>query len=110
MKGMLYDEQRRASTTPIDDLWYKNAIIYCLDGREVRRLEWRRYRRLGGLTRRLDYLAGLGSQTLLLGGFSNEQVQQTDTWLGVPVEITQSGGAPRRMKKKFGRAKSQLIG
>ena len=44
----------------IEDLWYKNAIIYCLpigkfmdsDGDGVGDLE--------GLSRRLNYLAGLG--------------------------------------------------
>jgi maltose alpha-D-glucosyltransferase/alpha-amylase len=53
----------------IDDLWYKNAILYCLDvetyvdgnGDGVGDFE--------GLTRRLDYLAGLGVTCLWLQPF-----------------------------------------
>jgi maltose alpha-D-glucosyltransferase / alpha-amylase len=53
----------------IDDLWYKNAVIYCLDvetyvdgnGDGVGDFE--------GLTRRLDYLAGLGVTCIWLQPF-----------------------------------------
>jgi len=58
-----------AGTMAIEDLWYKNAIIYCLpigkyqdsDGDGVGDLE--------GLSRRLDYLAGLGVTCLWLQPF-----------------------------------------
>ena len=53
----------------IDDIWYKNAIIYCLDvgtfvdgnGDGIGDFE--------GLTRRLDYLAGLGVTCIWLQPF-----------------------------------------
>ena len=48
-----------AHRSPIDDLWYKNAIIYCLDVEKVDS-NGDGIGDFGGPTRRLDYLAGLG--------------------------------------------------
>ena len=45
---------------PIDDLWHKNAIIYCLDVEKYVDSNGDGIGDFGGLTRRLDYLAGLG--------------------------------------------------
>jgi maltose alpha-D-glucosyltransferase / alpha-amylase len=53
----------------IDDIWYKNAVIYCLD---VEKYVDGNDDGIGdfiGLTRRLDYLAGLGVTCLWLQPF-----------------------------------------
>jgi maltose alpha-D-glucosyltransferase/alpha-amylase len=60
---------RRRPTTAINDLWYKNAVIYCLsvgtfmdaDGDGIGDFE--------GLMRRLDYLHGLGITAIWLMPF-----------------------------------------
>src|SRR5919206_369288 len=49
-----------AHRPPIDDLWYKNAIIYCLDVEKYVDSDGDGIGDFGGLTRKLDYLAGLG--------------------------------------------------
>jgi trehalose synthase len=41
------------------DLWWKNAVVYCIDVEQF-------HRDLGGLTNRLDYLAGMGVSCLWL--------------------------------------------
>lgn len=50
----------------IDDLWYKNAIIYCLDVETYLDANGDGVGDFTGLTRRLDYLAGLGVTCLWL--------------------------------------------
>jgi maltose alpha-D-glucosyltransferase / alpha-amylase len=50
----------------IEDLWYKNAIIYCLDVETYMDASGDGVGDLEGLTRRLDYLAGLGVTCLWL--------------------------------------------
>src|SRR6187455_622657 len=50
----------------IDDLWYKNAIIYCLDVEKYQDANGDGVGDFEGLTRRLDYLAGLGVTCLWL--------------------------------------------
>jgi maltose alpha-D-glucosyltransferase / alpha-amylase len=54
---------------PIDDLWYKNAIIYCLDVEKYVDANGDGIGDFGGLTRRLDYLAGLGITCVWLQPF-----------------------------------------
>ncbi len=44
----------------IDDLWYRNAVIYCLDLSSFADGNGDGMGDFAGLTRRLDYLAGLG--------------------------------------------------
>ena len=44
----------------IDDLWYKNAVIYCLDVETFMDANGDGVGDFAGLTRRLDYLAGAG--------------------------------------------------
>ncbi len=44
----------------IDDLWYKNAVIYCLDVETFMDSDADGVGDFEGLSRRLDYLAGLG--------------------------------------------------
>ena len=44
----------------IDDLWYKNAIIYCLDVEKYQDANGDGIGDFEGLSRRLDYLSGLG--------------------------------------------------
>ena len=44
----------------IDDLWYKNAVIYCLDVEKFQDANGDGVGDFEGLMRRLDYLAGLG--------------------------------------------------
>ena len=53
----------------IDDLWYKNAIIYCLDVEKFVDADGDGIGDFAGLTRRLDYLAGLGVTCLWLQPF-----------------------------------------
>ena len=53
----------------IDDLWYKNAVIYCLDVKTYVDGNGDGIGDFAGLTRRLDYLAGLGVTCLWLQPF-----------------------------------------
>ena len=53
----------------IDDLWYKNAIIYCLDVEKYVDSNGDGIGDFDGLTRRLDYLAGLGITCVWLQPF-----------------------------------------
>ncbi len=53
----------------IDDLWYKNAVIYCLDVKTYVDGNGDGVGDFAGLTRRLDYLAGLGVTCLWLQPF-----------------------------------------
>ncbi len=53
----------------IDDLWYKNAIIYCLDVEKYLDSDGDGIGDFGGLTRKLDYLSGLGVTCVWLQPF-----------------------------------------
>jgi maltose alpha-D-glucosyltransferase / alpha-amylase len=53
----------------IDDLWYKNAIIYCLDVEKYIDANGDGVGDFEGLTRKLDYLAGLGVTCVWLQPF-----------------------------------------
>ena len=53
----------------IDDIWYKNAVIYCLDVEKYVDGNGDGVGDFAGLTRRLDYLAGLGVTCLWLQPF-----------------------------------------
>jgi maltose alpha-D-glucosyltransferase/alpha-amylase len=53
----------------IDDLWYKNAIIYCLDVEKYIDANGDGVGDFEGLTRKLDYLAGMGVSCLWLQPF-----------------------------------------
>jgi maltose alpha-D-glucosyltransferase / alpha-amylase len=53
----------------IEDLWYKNAIIYCLDVETYMDASADGVGDFEGLSRRLDYLAGLGINCLWLQPF-----------------------------------------
>ena len=53
----------------IDDLWYKNAIIYCLDVEKYIDATGDGVGDFNGLTRKLDYLAGMGVTCLWLQPF-----------------------------------------
>ena len=53
----------------IDDLWYKNAVIYCLDVEKYVDGNGDGVGDFEGLTRRLDYLAGLGITCIWLQPF-----------------------------------------
>src|SRR5690242_13782708 len=53
----------------IDDLWYKNAVIYCLDVKTYVDGNGDGIGDFAGLTRRLDYLSGLGVTCLWLQPF-----------------------------------------
>ena len=53
----------------IDDLWYKNAIIYCLDVEKYVDTNGDGVGDFAGLTRKLDYLAGLGVTCVWLQPF-----------------------------------------
>ncbi|MGH6884841.1 MAG: alpha-amylase family glycosyl hydrolase, partial [Geminicoccales bacterium] len=51
------------------DLWWKNAIVYCLDVETFQDSNGDGIGDLVGLTRRLDHLAGLGVSCLWLMPF-----------------------------------------
>jgi maltose alpha-D-glucosyltransferase / alpha-amylase len=53
----------------IDDLWYKNAVIYCLDVEKFLDANDDGIGDFVGLTRKLDYLAGLGVTCVWLQPF-----------------------------------------
>ncbi len=53
----------------IDDLWYKNAVLYCLDVEKYVDANGDGIGDFVGLSRRLDYLAGLGITCLWLQPF-----------------------------------------
>jgi maltose alpha-D-glucosyltransferase/alpha-amylase len=53
----------------IDDLWYKNAIIYCLDVEKYQDADGDGIGDFEGLMRRLDYLQGLGVTCVWLQPF-----------------------------------------
>jgi maltose alpha-D-glucosyltransferase / alpha-amylase len=48
----------------IDDLWYKNAILYCLDVEKYLDTNDDGIGDFVGLTRKLDYLAGLATASI----------------------------------------------
>ncbi len=54
----------------IDDLWYKNAIVYCLDVKTFMDSNGDGVGDFEGLTRRLPYLAGLGVEAIWLLPFN----------------------------------------
>jgi len=53
----------------IDDLWYKNAILYCLDVEKYQDTDGDGIGDFEGLMRRLDYLQGLGVTCIWLQPF-----------------------------------------
>ena len=53
----------------IDDLWYKNAVIYCLDVEKYQDANGDGIGDFEGLSRRLDYLPGLGVTCVWLQPF-----------------------------------------
>jgi len=53
----------------IEDLWYKNAVIYCLDVEKYMDSDGDGVGDFEGLSRRLDYLAGLGVTCVWLQPF-----------------------------------------
>jgi maltose alpha-D-glucosyltransferase/alpha-amylase len=53
----------------IDDLWYKNAVIYCLDVEKYQDASGDGIGDFEGLMRRLDYLVGLGATCVWLQPF-----------------------------------------
>jgi maltose alpha-D-glucosyltransferase/alpha-amylase len=53
----------------IDDLWYKNAVIYCLDVEKYQDANGDGVGDFEGLMRRLDYLSGLGATCVWLQPF-----------------------------------------
>jgi len=53
----------------IEDLWYKNAVIYCLDVEKYMDADGDGCGDFEGLSRRLDYLAGLGATCVWLQPF-----------------------------------------
>ncbi|MBX3441733.1 MAG: alpha-amylase family protein [Planctomyces sp.] len=61
--------QRPVGTMSIEDLWYKHAIIYCLDVETYLDANGDGVGDFDGLRRRLDYLAGLGVTCLWLQPF-----------------------------------------
>ncbi|HET8643910.1 MAG TPA: alpha-amylase family glycosyl hydrolase, partial [Vicinamibacteria bacterium] len=54
---------------PIEDLWYKNAVLYCLDVETYMDSNDDGIGDFEGLSRRLEYLAGLGVTCLWLQPF-----------------------------------------
>jgi maltose alpha-D-glucosyltransferase/alpha-amylase len=61
--------ERESIDMSIQDLWYKNAIIYCLDVEKYQDANGDGVGDFEGLKRRLDYLAGLGVTCVWLQPF-----------------------------------------
>lgn len=55
----------------LDDLWYKNAVIYCLDVEKYLDANGDGIGDFDGLSRRLEYLAGIGVTCVWLQPFYN---------------------------------------
>src|SRR4051794_34789688 len=60
---------RGGARVSIHDLWYKNAVIYCLDVEKYMDADGDGVGDFEGLSRRLDYLAGLGVTCVWLQPF-----------------------------------------
>jgi trehalose synthase len=58
-----------ARTTATSDLWWKNAVVYCLDVETFMDSNGDGIGDFAGLTERIDYLAGLGATCLWLMPF-----------------------------------------
>nr|WP_197703373.1 alpha-amylase family protein [Sulfurifustis variabilis] len=65
MRGSL----RRSTLMSIEDLWYKNAVVYCLDVEKYMDATGDGVGDFEGLSRRLDYLAGIGVTCVWLQPF-----------------------------------------
>src|SRR5947209_6977392 len=65
----LRNDERAGSRALIKDLWYKNAVIYCLDVSTFMDANGDGIGDFVGLMRRLDYLHGLGVTTIWLMPF-----------------------------------------
>ena len=74
----------------IDDLWYKNAIVYCLDVETYVDGNGDGMAISSGLTRRLDYLAGLGVTCLWLQPFYPRPIATTATTSPTTTGCTRS--------------------
>jgi hypothetical protein len=96
----------------IDDLWYKNAIIYCLEVEKFQDANGDGGR-LRGLMRRLDYLAGIGATRLWLqpiswGDFVVLRTSAPDVlalrfdWRGTSlVTLSNFAGGRRRVERSI---------
>ena len=69
MDGLFAAWQRVRPTPMINDLWYKNAVIYCLSVATFMDANEDGIGDFQGLTRRLDYLHGLGITAIWLMPF-----------------------------------------
>jgi maltose alpha-D-glucosyltransferase / alpha-amylase len=64
-----HEPSKESPRPTISDLWYKNAIIYCLDVEKYLDSNGDGIGDFAGLVRRLDYLAGLGVTCVWLQPF-----------------------------------------
>jgi trehalose synthase len=62
-------DSARVSSEATSDLWWKNAVVYCVDTQSFLDTDGDGIGDLDGLTRRIDYLAGLGITCLWLMPF-----------------------------------------
>src|SRR4029078_1736174 len=63
------DVRRESIRVAIEDLWYKNAVIYCLPVTKYMDSDGDGIGDFEGLSRRLDYLTGLGVTCVWLQPF-----------------------------------------
>ena len=79
----------------IDDLWYKNAVFYCLDVATFMDADGDGVGDFEGLLRRLDYLAGLGITALWLQPFqpspNRDDGYDTKDYYGVDPRVGSLG-------------------
>jgi len=61
----------------ITDLWYKNAVVYCLSVDSFMDADGDGHGDFEGLTRRLDYGEGLGITTLWLMPFQPSRMARS---------------------------------
>ena len=89
----------------VHDLWYKNAILYCLDVEKYMDANGDGTGDFEGLHRRLEYLAGLGVTCLWLQPFypspNRDNGYDISDFYGVhPKHGSPGGGDPSRRQRR----------
>ena len=74
------------------DLWWKNAVVYCLDPETFADSDGDGCGDLVGLTDRMDYLAGIGVTCIWLMPFYPRRTATTGTTSSITSASTGRGG------------------